>query len=126
MTNADLDRIETTLGITLPERYRDFALRLPNSPDDESAEKWYPFIDVDEIINRNQEFRSGERVDGWKPELFCIGSFEGGDFFVDLSDLDKGVFVENSNAGSDELGGQYEPDDYSSCWIQSFDDLVNE
>jgi hypothetical protein len=126
MTEADLNRIETSLGVALPGRYRKFALRLPNSPDHEYACKWYPFMDVDEIINRNQEFRSGGRVDDWKPELFCIGTFEGGDFFVDLGHLEKGVFVENSNSGSDELGGRYDPNDYSSCWVQSFDDLVDQ
>jgi hypothetical protein len=125
MTDADLNRIETTIGITLPKAYRDFALTLPESPDDEDAYKWYPFIDVDEIIDRNKDFRSGDRVDGWKPELLCIGTFEGGDFFIDTTDIDKGIFVEHSNSGSDQLGGQYTPDDYSSCRVSSWSEFIN-
>ncbi len=126
MTDTDLQRIEAALGITLPPRYREFARALPNSPDDDDAYKWYPFIGVDEIINRNQEFRSGELVDGWKPELFCIGSFEGGDFFIDTTDMEKGVFVENSNCGSDELGGQYDPEDFSPCRVSSWEEFVSQ
>ena len=63
MTETDLDRIETALRIALPQRYRDFALRLPDSPEDDEADRWYPFMDADEIISRNQQFRSGDLVD---------------------------------------------------------------
>ena len=116
-----------TLGITFPEWYREFALGVPNSPDEEAADQWYAFMDVDEIIALNKEFRSGERVEGWKPDLFCIGTFHGGDYFVDLSDPEKGVFLENSNAvRPGKLGSQYDEDDYSPCWVSSLDDLASQ
>ena len=124
MAKPDLDRIETRVGVTLPADYREFALRLPTSPDDNDAYRCYPFMDVDEIISINQSFQSGDRVDGWQPALFCIGTFEGGDYFIDVTDLGKGVFLELSNCGGSEQGDYYKPEDYSSCRISSWDEFI--
>ncbi|MGV3531148.1 MAG: hypothetical protein ACO1QR_02175 [Chthoniobacteraceae bacterium] len=44
-----------------------------------------------------------------------------------MSDPEKGVFLENSNAvRPGKLGSQYDEDDYSPCWVSSLDDLASQ
>jgi hypothetical protein len=126
MTEADLARIEATLGVVLPPRYREFALGLPNSWDDESANDWYCFWEVDQIIQSNLELRQGGLIKGWKPELFCIGDFEDGHFFIDLTDLDKGLFFDYHRSGCGLMGGLFSPEDYSSCRVQSWEEFTRQ
>jgi hypothetical protein len=112
--------METALAITLPARYREFAMRLPNDIEDDAAGDWLVFMNVDEIIERNEELRSGDWVEDWKPNLLCIGTFEGGDYFVDITDLDKGVFYNTLDANGGGQGAPYNAEDYTVCWRLSF------
>jgi hypothetical protein len=96
MTDADLDRIEVALALTLPLAYRQFMLDYPRwlsaqQPDWSDVEQWELTDDPERVIRFNMEVRKakpGEFFDDrpWPLHYFVIGSERGQNwFFLDLS-----------------------------------------
>jgi hypothetical protein len=56
----DLDRIEATLGVALPRRYRVTMLAYPFAPDHEAAQGRMP-DDLEFVLEQNQIIRPGPR-----------------------------------------------------------------
>ena len=67
MNAADLDRIEETLGVSLPARYRDTMLAYPFLPDHEAAQGCMP-DDANVVLKAN-----ADRQSNWPHDLVCIG-----------------------------------------------------
>jgi hypothetical protein len=118
MTESDLTNIESALNIAVPPLYRQWALRLPLPG--EETEGWEEvFNDAERLIKENRELRSNGWYSGpWPPHLFCIGEHDGNHYFIDLSNLNSGVFYANHDAGP-----YYEPGDYADCRTASLEEF---
>lgn len=79
MREEDLKRIETTLGIQLPEAYRHRMTHfpIPMLVGNKERELW---DDADALIELNQELRQGMSggVKPWPSHLFSLGRDDGG------------------------------------------------
>ncbi|MCM2257167.1 MAG: SMI1/KNR4 family protein [Vicinamibacteria bacterium] len=78
MTEPELALIEETLGIRLPEAYRQtmLAFPLPACAGNHDSELW---DDAAELVKLNQELRAGRpHVKPWPAEYFALGTDAGG------------------------------------------------
>lgn len=110
MTEADLDRIESTLSLRLPAAYRRFMLAYPawlpaQQPDWSDVEQWELANDPERVIHFNQYVRgfgAGEFFDDgpWPPHYFVIGSEHDQNwYFLDLKSDSDGVFLFHHEEG---------------------------
>lgn len=113
MTTQELNEIETSLGIILPENYREWALRLPKV--DEEKESWHwIFNDKQAVIDENVLVRrKGCQEQFWPPELFCIGEADGNHYFICLQEPDH-IYYTNHDAGP-----YFETESWKDCAYQS-------
>lgn len=81
MTAADLDRIEKSLGVVLPARYRATMLAYPFQPDHEAALGCMP-DDADFVLEQNNAARPGPPHGRWPTEFVVIGTDGSEELFV--------------------------------------------
>ncbi|MCP3958390.1 MAG: SMI1/KNR4 family protein [bacterium] len=93
MTPDELDRIESELGITLPELYRQAVDPYP-IPALEGNTDWMFWDDAEALISLNRRMREGERFrDPWPARFYALGKDAGGcSDALDLEDPEYGVF----------------------------------
>ncbi len=94
MKAADLDRIESTLRIELPEAYRSAMLRF-SVPACVGNTDTYLWDDADRLISENLALRDGSdgNVKPWPPRFYCLGRAGGGDVYaIDLESPDHAVW----------------------------------
>ncbi len=85
MTQEDLAHIETACNVSLPDAYRQWALKLP--PDGENLKHWHYLFDNPEIIiDDNTRLHRTDSADTWPNFLFCIGGADGNYIFINLND----------------------------------------
>ncbi len=110
MTDADLDRIESALGLALPAFYRRFMLDYPRwlaqkQPRWSDVEKWELADDPERVIGFNRYvrgFRPGAFFDDrtWPNHYFVIGSERNQNwFFLDLAGGSEAVFLYHHEEG---------------------------
>jgi hypothetical protein len=110
MTDADLDRIESALGLKVPAFYRRFMLDYPRwlpgkQPAWSDVARWELADDPDRVIRFNRYvrgFRPGELFhDGpWPEHYFVIGSERDQNwFFLDLAGGSEAVFLFHHEEG---------------------------
>ena len=128
MTEADLRRIQTELGIELPESYRETMLTfaIPACAGNDDTELW---DDPDALIARNQEYRQGAPggVKPWPVHLFFVG--DGGSgcaHAIDLRSPDAAVWWVDHGHLDLESSGEIEPSfsDWADAYLRDLrDDL---
>jgi len=110
MTDADLNRIESALGLKLPAFYRRFMLDYPQwlvekQPDWSDVERGELANDPERVIHFNQYvrgFEPGEFFDDrpWPPDYFVIGSEEEQNwYFLDLAGGSEAVLLFHHEQG---------------------------
>jgi SMI1-KNR4 cell-wall len=110
MTDADLDRIETTLALELPGFYRRYMLDYPRwlpekQPEWSNVTEWEFADDPDRVIQFNQYVRGsepGEFFDDlpWPAHYFVIGSeAEQNWYFLDLAGNSEMVYLFHHEMG---------------------------
>jgi hypothetical protein len=110
MTDANLDRIESALGLELPTFYRRFMLNYPRhlaekQPEWSDVEKWELADDPDRVIHFNRYVREadpGEFFDdqAWPPHYFVIGSEQEQNwYFLDLEGGSEAVYLFHHEMG---------------------------
>jgi len=110
MDQTAIDRIESSLRVTLPEDYRQFLMsRTAEVAQLKSALEFVatPWIDPDEIIRQNsnrETWREGTTVQPdnqpWPVSYFLIGTNGAGDFwFIDLGGAKSGVWFYEHETG---------------------------
>jgi hypothetical protein len=121
MTDADLDRIESALALTLPAFYRRFMLDYPRQlaekqPEWSDVQKWQLADDPERVIHFNRYVREaapGEFFDdrAWPPHYFVIGSEQEQNwYFLDLASGSEAVYLFHHEMGevhqvADSLAG---------------------
>lgn len=130
MTDAELDRIESALALSLPESYRQFMLDYPHwlpdrQPEWSDVEQWELANDPDRVIRFNEYVRGfgrGEFFDDavWPPHYFVIGSEEEQNwYFLDLSRGGEAIFQFHHDKGEvRELAASLRafPDELIAWW----------
>ena len=93
MTPNDIARIESELGIELPEQYRLAVDPFP-IPALRGNSEWMFWDNPDKLIALNNRLREGERfLDPWPARFFALGEDGGGcSDAIDLEDSEYGVF----------------------------------
>src|SRR5438105_1266825 len=110
MTEADLDRIESALGLQLPVFYRRYMRNYPRwlpekQPDWSDVVRWEFADDADQVIHFNRYVREaepGEFFDDrqWSPHSFVIGSeAEQNWYFLDLASGSEAVYLYHHEMG---------------------------
>ena len=110
MTNAELDRIESALGVKLPAFYRRFMLDYPRwlpekQPDWSDVERGELANEPNRVIHFNRYVRGfgpGEFFDDrpWPDHYFVIGSEEEQNwYFLDLEGGSEAVFLFHHEEG---------------------------
>jgi len=110
MTDADMDRIELALALTLPAFYRQFMLDYPawlkeKQPDWSDVESGELANDPERVIYLNRYvrgFEPGEFFDDrpWPPDYFVIGSEEEQNwYFLDLAAESEAVYLYHHEEG---------------------------
>ena len=103
MTEADLQRIESTLGLQLPAFYRGYMLEYPrwlpeSQPEGYDVAAWEFTNDPARVIHFNRyvrEFESGEFFDDipWPDHYFVIGSEQEQNwYFLDFREGSQTVY----------------------------------
>ena len=113
MTGADVDRIESELGMKLPPHYREFVITYPQSLREakfeykqEPASASFLFDDPQQVIDYNRAMRepgllvtNGETAP-WPDEYFIVGKDVGGNYWcVDLTGRNKAVWFFDHEEG---------------------------
>jgi hypothetical protein len=93
MTEADVQRIEHELNITLPASYRKVMVSfpIPAFAGNDTTELW---DSADKLIELNRELRCGSSggMEPWPDRYFSLGRDHGGDCHaLDLADPEAGV-----------------------------------
>src|SRR5688572_6124167 len=102
MTDADLDHIESALGLKLPEFYRRYMLNYPKwlaqkQPRWADVTQWEFADNPERVIHFNQYVRAAEPDEffddrTWPPEYFVIGSEDEQNwYFLDLASGSEAV-----------------------------------
>jgi hypothetical protein len=119
MTEADLARIEASLGAPLPAHYRDFLrdhaaeLRVVKARCPDAVEL---YLEADEIIQRNAEIRDGslyiqfgDDIDPWPTDFILVGGFpaSGDHILVNLESPRERVWGYNHEGGHIYLPAEF-------------------
>jgi hypothetical protein len=110
MTNADLDNIESALGLQLPAFYRRHMLDYPRwllekQPEWSDVAQWEFADDPGRVIHFNRyvrRFEPGEFFDDgpWPPHYFVIGSERDQNwYFLDLAGGSEAVYLFHHEEG---------------------------
>lgn len=91
MTETDVDRIESSLAVTLPDEYRRLLMEFPSDLSADWA-RHEIFCSADWIIKQTQSTRLGAIKRRWPTHMIVIGDSGCGDFYcLDLSDRPASV-----------------------------------
>ncbi len=81
MIQADIEKIESRLGVELPAEYRDFVINYPADLD-EDIRAHDIYADADAVIEATEELRKGDNPDlKWPKHYVIIGDSGSGDYY---------------------------------------------
>lgn len=103
MDASELDRIENSLGITLPEAYRNVMTDFP-SPDDPFGYTCLLSTEADELISENSRLREKGffRYRCWPDNFYALGWDGCGNYyFIRLDKQDETVYLADHEAPFD-------------------------
>jgi hypothetical protein len=140
MTIDDLNRVEGRLGVKLPERYREFMLKYPQSLQETKLElSWIqePISDryfrnnAEAIISLNEDVRlpgtPWMEDDGpWPDRFFVIGDDQCGNYYaVDLDSDGHGIWFYDHDIG--EFARQHDTlEEFEKCLVKEIEELNRE
>ncbi len=127
MTEQDVARIESAVGVTLPPHYRRFLLEHAKALGAARKKLDRPvlYATATDIIRINKGLHGNPRMievnedaDPWPLKYFVVGTNGGGDYWcVDLTDPREAIWFYDS-----EAGGVFEPAKFGS-WAEYMDQL---